>query len=471
MSKELTPDLCVIGAGAGGLAAASGAAALGVPVVLIEKGMMGGDCLNHGCVPSKALLAAAHAAHRARNMGHLGVSAADVHVDFAQVMTHVRASMASIAPNASEVRYRAMGVQVIRAPARFVARAKVEAGGFTIRARRFIVATGSSPIMPPIPGLEQIRVLTNESIFTLDRLPEHLVILGAGAVGTELAQAFVRLGARVTLLDQGRALSREDEEFADVIVAALRRDGVDLREEAKVLRAEALASGFRLHLDGGTSIDGSHLLVAAGRQPNVMGLGLETAGVRRRKDGSLVGSNQRTSNRRIYIVGDAAGGPQFTPVAIDQAGVALRATLFRLPPRPAPECLPRALFTDPELAACGLSEAEARKCHGAIRVLRWPIAENDRARTQGAVTGHAKLVVGRNGRVLGAAIAGPGAGELIGLWQIAVVCGFTLRDMAGLHLPYPTLNEVGTRAAASAFAAALPSSWLRRLLGLLRKFG
>jgi pyruvate/2-oxoglutarate dehydrogenase complex dihydrolipoamide dehydrogenase (E3) component len=184
-----------------------------------------------------------------------------------------------------------------------------------------------------------------------------------------------------------------------------------------------------------------------------------------------VGSNQRTSNRRIYIVGDAAGGPQFTPVAIDQAGVALRATLFRLPPRPAPECLPRALFTDPELAACGLSEAEARKRHGAIRVLRWPIAENDRARTQGAVTGHAKLVVGRNGRVLGAAIAGPGAGELIGLWQIAIVCGLTLRDMAGLHLPYPTLNEVGTRAAASAFAAALPSSWLRRLLGLLRKFG
>ncbi|MDB5641034.1 MAG: dihydrolipoamide dehydrogenase, partial [Hyphomicrobiales bacterium] len=226
MSKELTPDLCVIGAGAGGLSAASAAAAMGVPVVLIEKGVMGGDCLNHGCVPSKALLAAAHAAHRARNMGHLGVSAPEVHVDFAKVMAHVRASIAAIAPNDSEARYRAMGVQVIRAAARFIARDKVEAGGFVIRARRFIVATGSTPIRPPIPGLEQIRVLTNESIFTLDALPEHLVILGAGAVGAELSQAFVRLGARVTLLDQGRALPREDEEFSDVIAAALRRDGV-----------------------------------------------------------------------------------------------------------------------------------------------------------------------------------------------------------------------------------------------------
>jgi pyruvate/2-oxoglutarate dehydrogenase complex dihydrolipoamide dehydrogenase (E3) component len=471
MSKELTPDLCVIGAGAGGLSIASAAAAMGVPVVLIEKGEMGGDCLNAGCVPSKALLAAAHAAHRARSMGPLGVAAENVHVDFAGVMAHVRASIAAIAPNDSESRYRAMGVQVIRAAARFIAPNKVEAGGFIIRARRFIVATGSAPVIPPIPGLEQIRVLTNESIFKLDALPAQLVILGAGAVGVELAQAFARLGSRVTLLEKGRALAGEDQEFADVIVSALRRDGVDLREGADVLRAEATAAGFALHLQGGVVIAGTHLLVAVGRRPNVEGLGLDAAGVRRDSEGALVGPDLRTSNKRIYLVGDAAGGPQFTHAANYHAGLVLRATLFRLRARTSDIAVPRVLFTDPELAVCGLDEAQARKRHGAIRVLRWPIAENDRARAEGHVAGHARLLVARNGRVVGAAIAGPGAGELIGMWQVAVSRGLRLRDMAGIVLPYPTLNEVGKRAAVTGFAPAATNRWLRTLLGLLRKFG
>ena len=471
MRKDLTPDLCVLGAGAGGLSAASAAALHGVPVVLVEKGPMGGTRLNHGCVPSKALLAAAHAAHRARNMAHLGVSARDLQVDFARVMAHVRQSIAANAPNDSEARCRALGVQVIRAAARFVAPDTVEAGRVIIRARRFIVATGSSPIVPPIPGLEQIRVLTSDRLVSLKALPRHLVILGAGSVGSELAQAFVRLGARVTLLDQGRALSREDEELADVITAALRRDGVDLREATKVVRAEALVSGFRLHLESGAPIEGTHLLVAVGRRPNVDGLGLEAAGVRPRRDGSFAGPNLRTSNRRIYLVGDAAGVSQYTHAARDHAGQALRAILFRLPVRAAPERLPRALFTDPEFAACGLGEAEARQRHGVIRVLRWPVADTDRARTEGVRTGHVKLVVARNGRVLGAAMAGPGAGDVISVWQVAVARGLTLRDMAGIVLPSPTRCEVGTEAAVSAFAARAASPWLRLWLGLLRKFG
>lgn len=471
MTKELTPDLCVIGAGAGGLSVASAAAAMGVPVVLVEKGEMGGDCLNFGCVPSKALLAAAHAAHRARTMGALGIEAHDVAVDFARVMAHVRASIAAIAPNDSESRYRAMGVHVVRAAARFTAPNKIEAGGFVIRARRFIVATGSSPVIPPIPGLEQIRVLTNETIFTIADLPEHLVILGAGAVGVELAQAFVRLGSRVTLLDQGRALAREDDEFADVVTTVLRRDGVDLRERTKVLRAEALSSGFALHLDGGARIEGTHLLVAAGRRPNTEGLGLDVAGVRRRADGALAGPDLRTSNRRIYLVGDAAGGPQFTHAANYHAGLVLRSTLFRLRARTAPELVPRVLFTDPELAVCGLDEAQARQRHRAIRVLRWPVAENDRARAEGATIGHARIITARNGRILGAAIAGPGAGELIGMWQVAVARGLNIRAMAGIVLPYPTMNEVAKRAAVGALAPAASNVWLRRLLGVLRKFG
>jgi pyruvate/2-oxoglutarate dehydrogenase complex dihydrolipoamide dehydrogenase (E3) component len=471
MSKELTPDLCVIGAGSGGLSVAAAAAAMGVSVVLIEKGEMGGECLNAGCVPSKALLAAAHAAHRMRTARRLGVTAENVNVDFSAVMAHVRASVAAIAPNDSEARYRAMGVQVIRAAARFVARDKVEAGGCVIRARRFVVATGSAPIVPNIPGLEQIRFLTNESIFKLDARPDHLVILGAGAVGVELAQAFARLGVRVTLLDAGRAMAREDEEFSDIIANALRRDGVDLRENVKALRAEAQGAGFALHLDDGTRVEGSHLLLATGRRANVEGLGLEAAGVRRRKDGALVGADLRTSNRRVYLIGDAAGGPQFTHAANYHAGLVLRAALFRLRARATPESVPRVLFTDPELAVCGLTETEARKRHGAIRVLRWPVAENDRARAEGVTGGHAKIITSRNGRIVGAAIAGPGAGELIGMWQVAVARGLNVRAMAGVVLPYPTLNEVGKRAALTALAPAAASGWLRSLLGLLRKFG
>lgn len=471
MTKALTPDLCVIGAGAGGLSVAAAAAAMGVAVVLIEKGEMGGDCLNSGCVPSKALLAAAHAAHRARKMSRLGVTADNIRVDFPVVMAHVRGAIRAIAPNDSQARYRAMGVQVIRAAARFIAPDAVEAGGFIIRARRFIVATGSSPAMPNITGLEQIRTLTNETIFSLDALPAHLVILGAGAVGVELAQAFARLGARVTVLEAERALAREDEEFVAPILDALRRDGVDLREHARVLRAEVRGAGFALHLEDGALIEGTHLLVATGRRPHVEGLGLEAAGVRRRVDGALAGPDLRTTNRRIYLVGDAAGGPQFTHAANDQAGLVLRATLFRLRVRAAPERVPRVLFTDPELAVCGLSEAEARKRHGAIRVLRWPLAENDRARAEGVTAGHVKIIAARNGRVLGAAIAGPGAGEMIALWQVAATQGLKLQAMASLVLPYPTLNEASKRAALTALAPMAANPWLRRLLGLLRKFG
>lgn len=469
MSKELTPDLCVIGAGTGGLAVAAGAAAMGVQVVLVEKGEMGG-CRLSIRLPTQALLNAAHAAHHARTHAIPGVRTADVEIDFPRIMAHVRASLRALEPEHSERRYRAMGVQIVRAAARFIAPDKVEAGGVVIRARRFIVATGAAPFIPAIPGLEQIRFLTSESVFALDTLPDRLVILGAGPAGVELAQAFARLGSRVTLVDQDRALAQEDVEFADVVTAALRRDGVEIREHAHVTSAEATAAGFALNLEDGARIEGAQLLVATGRRPNVEGLGLEAAGVRKMRDGALAGANLRTTNRRIHVIGAAAGGLQTSQAAAYHARLVLRAALFRLPVRATEESASRLLSTDPEFAACGLGEAEARARHGAVRVLRWPVAHHEKARIEGVVAGHAKLVVARNGRILGAAVAGPGAGELIGMWQVAVARRLKLSDMAALALPHPTLNEVAQRAALAGFRPGA-SRWLRVLLGVLRKLG
>lgn len=471
MTEILTPDLCVIGAGSGGLSVVAAAAAMGVSVVLVERGEMGGDCLNTGCVPSKALIAAGHTAHAMRHAARFGIRAVEPVVDFGKTLDHVRGVIADIAPNDSEARFKAMNAQVIRASARFTSPDTLEAGGRTIRARRFVVATGSSPVLPPIPGLEQVRVLTNETIFSLDRMPTRLVILGGGPIGLELAQAFRRLGCEVVVLELGRALMREDPEFADIVTTRLQAEGVVLREGVKVARVESRGEGLRVHLEGGETIDGSHLLAAAGRRANVENLGLDAAGVRYGPKGIEVGADLRSSNRRIYAVGDVAGGAQFTHAANYHAGLVVRATLFRLRVRLAPHLIPRVTYTDPEIAVAGLSEAEARAGHDKIRVLRWPFADNDRARTGRETAGHVKVILDRKGRILGAGIVGPQAGELIAMWQLAITQGLKISAIAGLVLPYPTLSEASKRAAVTAYTAALSNKWLRRLLGVLRKFG
>lgn len=475
MTTLLTPDICVIGGGSGGLTVAAGAAAFGVPVVLVEKGRMGGDCLNYGCVPSKALIAAARRADAMRNAAQFGIADVEPEVDFREVHRHVHSVIAAIAPNDSVERFQALGVHVVSAEARFRDRRTVIAGDFEIRARRFVVATGSSPLVPPIPGLDEVGYLTNETVFDLKRLPGHLVIVGGGPVGIELAQAHRRLGSRVTVVEGAVALGREDPELAAIALRRIRADGVEIRENSKVVRVEKRGrNGVRVYVEqegAVATVDGTHLLLAVGRAANVAGLDLEKAGVRFDNKGVKVSDKLRTSNRRVYAVGDAAGGLQFTHVAGYHGGLVLRPLLFRLAARENRAIIPRVTYADPEIAQVGMTEAEARAKHGRIGVLRWPYSENDRAQAERQTEGFVKVLADKGGRILGVGIVGANAGELISLWALAISRGLRLRDMTGFVPPYPTMSEIGKRAAISYFAPAARRPVVRWLLRLLRRFG
>jgi pyruvate/2-oxoglutarate dehydrogenase complex dihydrolipoamide dehydrogenase (E3) component len=476
MATRLTPDICVIGAGSAGLSVAAAAAAFGVPVVLVEKGRMGGDCLNYGCVPSKALLAAGKHAQAIREAHLFGIEAqGEPHADFARVRAHVRSVIAAIAPNDSEERFTALGVTVIRAEASFRDRRTVLAGDFEIAARRFVVATGSSPFVPPIPGLESVSFFTNETIFENAEKPEHLIVIGGGPIGLEMAQAHRRLGSRVTVIEAAKALPKDDPELSQVVVGRLRDEGIVIHEGARAAKVEKSSLGGILvtfESDGATSaVEGSHLLVAAGRRANVEKLGLENARIRFDRQGIKVNSALRSSNRRVYAIGDVAGSLQFTHVAGYHAGLVVRSILFRMAAKPDLAIIPWATYTDPELAHVGLDEKAARERHRDISVLRWPFHENDRAQAERRTAGMVKVVADRKGRILGASIAGANAGELISFWALAVAKRLTLRDVIGYVAPYPTLSEAGRRAAVTFYAPIARKPWIRSLIGFLRRFG
>ena len=468
---ELRPDLCVIGAGAGGLSVAAAAAAFGVPVVLIEKDRMGGDCLNYGCVPSKALLAAARRVADMRTASDLGVNAAAVRVDFPAVAQHVRDTIAALAPNDSAARFTGLGVRVVAGRAQFADRETVTVDDrFTIKARRFVIATGSTPSVPRIPGIAQTPFFTNETIFDLALQPEQLLIVGGGPVGVELAQAFRRLGSTVTVIEAATPLGKDDPECAAVVLAALERDGVVFRSGVRLVKV-AGASTIQVTLSGGEVIEGSHLLIAAGRTPTIEGLGLERAGVATTPHGITVDRHLRTTNKHIYAIGDVIGGLQFTHVANDHAGIVIRHALFRLPARIRYDAIPWVTYTDPELAQVGLTEDQARRAGHAVRILRWPYHENDRARIERASGGHIKVVTNRRGRILGATIVGRDAGELISTFTLAITQRLNIRALAGFIVPYPTLAEIGKRAAMSHFTPSLTSPMVRRIIGWLRRLG
>ncbi len=475
MSKILTPDICVIGAGSGGLTVAAAAAAFGVPVVLIERGRMGGDCLNYGCVPSKAMIAAGRRAHLMRNAAPFGIAGVEPDIDFSRVNRHVHDVIEAIAPNDSVERFTALGVHVIKAEARFTDARTIEAGDVMVRARRFVVATGSSPVVPPIDGLDKVAFLTNETIFDLKRLPRRLVIVGGGPVGLELAQAHRRLGSEVTVIEADRVLGSEDPELAAIVAAHLRGEGVDLREGARVVRVTKRGrTGVRVHVegrDGAASVDGTHLLLATGRVANTSGLGLENAGVDHDGKGIKVSAGLRTSNRRVYAIGDVLGGPQFTHVAGHHASLVVKSLLFRLPVREDAGVVARVTFTDPELAHVGLLEEEALRHGRKISVLRWPYAENDRAQTERETSGFIKLLADRRGRILGVSIVGAGAGEMIGLWTLAIAKKLKVKDMAAHVPPYPTMSEIGKRAAVAYFAPMARKPGVRWIVRMLRRLG
>ncbi|MGF6172938.1 dihydrolipoyl dehydrogenase family protein [Ensifer sp. 4252] len=474
MAKVINPDICVIGGGAAGLSVAAGAAAFGVPVVLIERGPMGGDCLNHGCVPSKTLIAAARHAQAIRTAGRFGLIASEPVVDYERLRSRIHEVIAGIAPHDSVERFTGLGVEVLQSSARFVDENTVAAGDHLIRARRFVIATGSSPAIPDIPGLDKVSFLTNETLFDLTRLPAHLIIVGAGPVGIEMAQAYRRLGADVTVIESRRALSDADPELVSIAIAALRHEGVVLHEATTILGAEQDGERVVLRLENGGGVfqvEGSDLLIAAGRRPNHASLGLAAAGIDHNAKGIEVGPNLRTSNRRVYAIGDAAGGLQFTHVASYHARLVLQQMLFRLPARDDRAIVPKVTYTDPEIAEVGLSEAEAREKFGAVDVIGTDLAAGDRARTDGVEAGLIKLVVGRSARILGVGIVAPGAGELINMWSLVVANRMTLKQVRGYVAPYPTLSEIGKQAAISYYAPLAKNAVVRSAIRALRYFG
>jgi pyruvate/2-oxoglutarate dehydrogenase complex dihydrolipoamide dehydrogenase (E3) component len=477
MAKNLTVDICVIGAGSGGLSVAAGASQMGARVALVEKAKMGGDCLNYGCVPSKALLAAGHAAEAHRRSAGFGVSEADPSIDAKGVFGHVHGVIAAIEPNDSVARYEGMGVKVIEEQARFTGPKEIDAGGTTITARRFVVATGSSPFVPPIPGLEEAGYETNETIFYADGLPEHLIVIGGGPIGVELAQAHRNLGSRVTVLEMFSIMPQDDPELVDVVRRGLAAEGVDIQEGAGVKSARKTSSGVAVTVEdqenGGAerTIEGSRILVATGRRANVQGLDLEKAGIAYSDKGIEVDARLRTSNKRVFAIGDVIGGLQFTHVAGYHAGVVLKNALFRWPAKADHRAVPWVTYTDPELAQVGLTEKQAQKAGFEFRILRWPFHENDRALAEAATGGLIKTVVRPTGRILGCGIAGAHAGELIHTWVLAMSRKIKIGAIAQMVVPYPTLGEVSKRTAGSFYTPSLFSERTRKFVRFLGRFG
>jgi pyruvate/2-oxoglutarate dehydrogenase complex dihydrolipoamide dehydrogenase (E3) component len=472
--RSIACDLCVIGAGPGGLTVAAAAAQLGRRVVLVERGRMGGDCLNFGCIPSKALIAAARLAHGLRTASDFGLAAAEPSVDFSKVTAHVRNVIAAIEPDDSQERFERLGCTVIRSTGRFRDENTLEAADYLITARRFVIATGASPKIPPIGGLATAPYFTSHNIFDNEIRPEHLIVIGAGPQGLELAQAYRRLGSAVTVLEALSPLGGHDPELSGVILDTLRREGVELLSPCKLGSVRQTPRGVSLLVDSGADsreIEASHLLIAAGRTPNVGDLQLSRAGIAFSEQGISVDARLKTTNPKVYAIGDVIGGLQFTHVAAHQASLVIRNALFRQPVRYQPRHMPWAIYTDPEFAGVGLSEAEAVGQGQSPRVLRWPFSRSDRARTERRTQGLIKIVLDRKSRVIGAHIVGTNAGELIFPWAAMVAYRRSIAAMAGAVAPYPTLSEDNRRAALTNYRALASNLWVRRLIDVVSSFG
>lgn len=475
MAEILTPDLCVIGAGAGGLAVAEAARAYGASVVLVERGRMGGENLNTASVPSKVLVAAGYHAHAIRGGAPFGIAADEPRINSRKLHDHIQQMIAAIAPDESAARLEALGAEIVNAEGRFIDPRTLSAGDKLIRARRFVIATGSRSLLPQIPGLAGVPYFTTETIFDNTRKLTHLVIIGAGSVGLELAQAYRRLGAQVSVIEPGRPLPDSDPELADIALRRMREEGVDIRADTEVVQIQARSQGIGVVVRSGEReqlLDASHILVAIGRAPNLDGLDLDKARIKRSSLDPArleIGPGLRTTNRRIYAVGDVAGGRETAAVAGHQARIVVRNALFGLPLRRRDELVPNVTFTDPEIAEVGLTEGAAReRLKTDFNVTRWSFAQNERARTLGQGFGVAKLITGRGGRILGAGIAGAAAGELIALFSFAIANRLSARHLAAFVAPYPTLSDIAHRLGIEAERRQAVNPLLLRLIALNR---
>ncbi|GAA6179991.1 FAD-dependent oxidoreductase [Shimia sp. NS0008-38b] len=469
--EQIKTDVLVIGAGSGGLSVAAGAAQMGANVVLLEGHKMGGDCLNFGCVPSKALLASGKAAHGQTKAGVFGVADQAPQVDYAAAKAHVKDVIAQIEPMDSQERFEGFGVRVIREFGHFVSPRVVQAGDHQITARRVVIATGSRPFVPPIPGLDDVPYLTNETLFDLTETPEHLLIIGGGPIGMEMAQAHVRLGIKVTVIEGAKALGRDDPEMAAIVLDRLRSEGVEIAEDAMAKSVSEADGVISVETLDGRSFAGSHLLVAVGRKANTAQLNLKAAEIETHKTGITVDAAMKTTNRRVYAIGDVAGGAQFTHVAGYQAGVIIRSMLFGLPAKARTDHIPYATYTDPELAQIGLTEAQARAQYGdKLTVTRFESHHNDRLIAERNAYGLIKAMVVK-GRPVGVSIAGPHAGELINLWALVMANKLKMSAVAGMVSPYPTVGEINKRVAGAYFSPQLfDNPRVKQVVGFVQRW-
>lgn len=466
-------DICVIGAGSGGLSVAAGASQMGADVVLIEKAAMGGDCLNTGCVPSKAMLAAGHVAQTMREATAFGIKAAKPEVDWEKVHNHIHGVIAAIAPNDSVERFEGLGVNVIQAAAHFIDEKTVQAGDVQIQAKYFVVATGSSAFVPPIEGINDVDYYTNENIFDNKEKVEHLIVVGGGPIGIELAQAHRRLGAKVTVMEVAKLLMKDDPELTSIVINHLSNEGITFYEGGRNLRLEKADAGIAISCEMGEEtqcVTGSHLLIATGRKANVNGLNLEAAGIQYSPRGIEVDARLRSSNKRVFAIGDVTGPYQFTHMAAYQAGIIIRNILFKIPAKVDYSAVPWVTYTDPELAHVGLSEADAKTQAKEVRILRWSFAENDRAQAEKRTEGLVKVVTSPKGHILGASIVGLHAGELIQPWILAVSQRMKIGAMASMIAPYPTLAEVNKRIAGSFYTEKLFSAGIKKIVRFLMRW-
>ena len=464
----LTPDICIIGGGSGGLSVAAGAAQMGARVVLFEGGKMGGDCLNYGCVPSKAMLAAAKAAHHAKGHPEMGVMGASPQVDFAAVKDHVATVIKGIEPHDSPDRFRSLGVNVIEDYATFTGRGEIYGGGVTVRPKYTVIATGSSAFIPPIPGLDSTPYHTNETIFEDRTRPDHLVIIGAGPIGIEMAQAHARLGVKVTVIEGGRSMmGRDHSGLVRILRDRLAKEGVNIIEGYKVIGVSGTAGAIMVKLDRHPEVTGSHLLVAAGRTPNLDRLNLDQAGIIFDRSGIKTDRRLRTTNRRVFAIGDAAGRQQFTHIAGYHAGIIIRNILFKLPAKIDDTAVPWVTYTDPELAHVGLSLKVAREQGISAKEVEFALEGNDRARAELRTEGKVIAVVDHKSRILGASILAPQAGEMIQPWILAISKKMKIAAMASYIAPYPTYGEASKRAAGAYFTPSLFSDRTKRIVRFL----
>jgi pyruvate/2-oxoglutarate dehydrogenase complex dihydrolipoamide dehydrogenase (E3) component len=463
-------DVVVIGGGPGGLVIASVAGQLGLRVTLIEKSEhLGGDCLHSGCVPSKTLINTARLAHRMRHAVKFGLPACEPEIDINRVLDRVDSVIAHIQQYDDPERFRRYGCDVRFGAARFLNPHELTVNEEIIRAKRFVIATGSQPVVPPIPGIAEVGYDTNETIFKRRELPPRLAVIGGGPVGLELAQAFARLGSRVTIVEAAdRVLPVADTEASSLLRQVLEGEGITLHLSCQVSNARRDGDSRQLFLTNGATVECERILVAAGRRPAVFGLGLDEAGVEHNARAVVVDARLRTRQPHIYAVGDVCGPYQFTHMAEYQAGIVLAGLLFRVPRKVDYRVIPSVTYTDPEAAQVGLTEQEAQAQGLRYEIARFPLNEIDRAITDGVDTGFLKILIAR-GRVAGASLVCTHAGELIHELALAMQVRAKAGDISRLIHAYPTLSQIHRRAINAHYAPRLYSGKARLLARLINR--